>query len=222
LRSAKLRAVGGHLALAATGWLASAAVPVHAERPTIYSCVDASGKRLTSDRPIAECVTREQRVLNADGSVKRVVPPTLTADEVADQEARERRMAIERAAQQDAVRRDRNLRLRFPNEAAHNRARAAALDDLRKSIAISEKRLAALANERKPLLDEAEFYVGRTLPRRLKQAMDAIDATTDAQRSLIVNQQNEMVRINALYDVELERLRRLWAGQPSTADALSK
>ena len=206
-------------ALAASALLSGAA---WADRPTIYSCVDGNGKRLTSDRPIVECQTREQRVLNADGSVKRVVPPTLTADEVAEQEARDRRMATERAAQQDAVRRDRNLRLRFPNEAAHNRARAAALDDLRKSIVISEKRLAALEAERKPLLDEAEFYIGRTLPRRLKQAMDAIDATSDAQRSLIANQQNEMVRINALYDVELERLRRLWAGMPSTADAVPR
>ena len=35
----------------------------------IYTCTDASGKKLTSDRPIAECSAREQRVLNADGSV---------------------------------------------------------------------------------------------------------------------------------------------------------
>jgi len=207
-------------ALAALTLLGAAAA--WADKPAIYKCVDGNGKTLTSDRPIAECIAREQRVLNADGSVKRTVPPTLTADELAEQEARERRMAIERAAQQDAVRRDRNLRLRFPNEAAHNRARAAALDDLRKSITISEKRLAALNAERKPLLEEAEFYVGRTMPRRLKQAMDAIDATSEAQRSLIVNQQNEIVRINGLYDVELERLRRLWAGQPSTADAAPK
>src|SRR5688572_28918452 len=91
----------------------------------IYSCVDASGKKLTSDRPIAECATREQKVLNPDGSVRRVVPPTLTADERAEQEARERQLAVERAQQQDAVRRDRNLMVRFPNEAAHNKARNA-------------------------------------------------------------------------------------------------
>ena len=35
----------------------------------IYSCIDAHGKRITSDRPIPECAAREQRVLNADGSV---------------------------------------------------------------------------------------------------------------------------------------------------------
>src|SRR5687768_6154802 len=82
----------------------------------IYSCVDANGKKLTSDRPIAECATREQRVLNPDGSVRRILPPTLTADERAEQEARERQQAAERAQLQDAIRRDRNLMVRFPNE----------------------------------------------------------------------------------------------------------
>jgi hypothetical protein len=72
-----------------------------------------------------------------------------------------------------------------------------------------------LASERKPLMDEAEFYVGKPLPLKLKQALDANDATTDAQRTLIQNQQVEMVRINALYDAELARLRRLWSGAPA-------
>src|SRR5438552_6030265 len=97
----------------------------------IYSCIDANGKRLTSDRPIPECTAREQRELNADGSTKRIVPPTLTGDERAEAEAREREAAAERAARGDALRRDRNLIARFPNEAAHKRAREAALDDMR-------------------------------------------------------------------------------------------
>jgi hypothetical protein len=178
----------------------------------IYSCVDANGNKLTSDRPIPACNNREQRVLNADGSVRKIVPPTPTADERAEMEAAERRAAIERAAQQDAVRRDRNLLNRFPDEATHQRAREAALDDVRKAVRNSEERLKLLAAERKPLLDEAEFYVDRELPAKLRQALDGNDASVEAQRTLVVNQQAEMVRINKLYDVELERLKRLWAG----------
>ena len=166
----------------------------------IYSCVDASGKKLTSDRPIAECTNREQKLHNSDGSLRRIVPPTPTSDE--------------RAAQQDAVRRDRNLTIRFPNEAAHRRAREAALDDVRKAVRTSEERLKLLAAERKPLLDEAEFYSDRQLPAKIRQSLDANDAAVEAQRTLVLNQQAEIVRINNLFDVELERLRRLWAGAP--------
>jgi hypothetical protein len=187
----------------------------------IYSCIDGTGKRLTSDRPIAECANRDQRLLNPDGSVKRVLPPTPTADERAEQEARERQAAAERVAMQDAIRRDRNLMVRFPNEAAHRKARVKALDDVRNAVSVSEKRLAALATERKPLLDEAEFYVGRQVPLKLRQQLDANDAATDAQRVLIQNQQSEIVRINALYDAELARLKKLWSGAaPGSMGAL--
>ncbi|MFM9916306.1 MAG: hypothetical protein ACKVOX_10900 [Rhizobacter sp.] len=178
----------------------------------IYSCIDDGGKRLTSDRPIPECTSRDQRVLNADGSTRKVVPPKMTADEQADFEARERVKASRRAAEQDAVRRDRNLRMRYPTEAAHQKAREEALDDLDRTLRLSQKRLEALAAERKPLLDEAEFYVGRQMPARLKQQLDGNDAAVDAQRALMQNQQAESLRINASFDAELARLRQLWSG----------
>jgi hypothetical protein len=178
----------------------------------IYTCVDATGKRFTSDRPIAECNAREQQVLNADGSVKRVIPPNLTADERAALEAKEREEAAARAARTEAMRRDRNLMQRFPNEASHNKAREAALDPVRRSLRLSESRLELLAKERKPLMDETEFYVGKPLPGKLKMQIDANDAAVDAQRALIANQQAEVARINDRYDIELQRLKLLWAG----------
>jgi len=180
----------------------------------IYTCVDANGKRLTSDRPIPECTAREQRVLNADGSVKKVVPPTLTAEELAEQEARERERQIKRVAELDAVRRDRNLRARYPTEASHKKARQAALEDLSRTMERSQKRLELLAADRKPLLEEAEFYTGRQLPPQLKQQLEGNETTATALRELIQNQQAEMQRINAAFDIELTRLRALLGGIP--------
>lgn len=178
----------------------------------IYSCVDAQGRRLTSDRPIPDCVNREQRVLNRDGSVQRVLPPTLTAEERAEREAAQRKADLARAAQADAVRRDRNLMARYPNEAVHQKAREAALDTVRVAMKATALRVKELAAERKPLLDEAEFYAGRQIPARLKQQLDANDAGVAAQRQSAANQELELARINRLYDAELDRLRRLWAG----------
>jgi len=178
----------------------------------IYTCIDDRGRRQTADRPIPECATREQQVLNSDGSLKTVHPPTLTPEERLEKEARERAAAEQRAAAADAVRRDRNLMARYPNEAAHSRAREAALDTVRLAMKASETRLRELAAERKPLRDEAEFYQGKPLPPKLKAAIDANDASADAQRSAAANQEAELGRINKLYDAELERLRRLWSG----------
>lgn len=208
---------------AVAAWLCVGAPAVLAQPVTsdgtaaIYTCVDDKGHKLTSDRPILECNGREQRILNRDGSLRQIKPPQMTADERAEREAAERRATLARNAQNDAIRRDRNLVNRYPDEATHRKAREAALDTVRAAIKATELRVADLAAERKPLLEEAEFYKGKPMPAQLKQRIDANDAAVDAQKSSAQNQSAELVRINKLYDVELDRLKRLWAGaQPGS------
>lgn len=188
------------------------AAPSVSGKPAIYTCTTADGRRLTSDRPISDCNAVEQRVLNADGSLRTLLPAAMSPEQRAAHEAKERKQAAERVAQQDAVRRDRILMLRYPDEPTHQRARASSLDDANKARLISEHRIKDLALERKPLLDEAEFYKGKALPAKLKQQMDANDAAVDAQKQLIENQKAELVRIGSRYDLELARLKRMWAG----------
>ena len=208
---------GGFVGLAGVAALlaqasALAQPATEAAKASIYTCTTPDGRRLTSDRPIFECSSREQRILNADGSLRATLPPFLSPEERAAQEARERRLAAERVAQNDAIRRDRNLMQRYPSETAHQRARNSALDDANKALRISELRIKDLAQERRPLADEAEFYKGRPLPSKLKQTLDANDAGVDAQQQLGENQKAELVRINGRYDMELTRLKRLWGG----------
>ena len=181
---------------------------------SIFSCTDANGKRLTSDRPIPECVAREQRVLNADGSVKRVVPPTLTADERAEAEARERRS-----------------RGRARGQAGHDPARPqpdAALPQRSGAPAGARRRARDRAQARcgsprrasrcsppsaSRCQEETEFYAGKQLPAKLKSQLDANDAALTAQRSLMQDQEAEVGRIDSLFDAELARLKKLWAGR---------
>lgn len=210
--SSAVRVVCAVLACIAAAGAAAAAAAAGIDTGAIFTCTDDNGRRLTADRPIPECAGKEQRVLNRDGSLRTVLQPAMTADERAAAEAHERKQAEARAAQADAVRRDKNLLLRYKNAEAHARAREAALETVRKAMRGTEQRLAELARERKPLQEEAEFYKGRVPPAELKQKLDAIDAATEAQRMSAQNQKAELERITAQYDVELERLRHLWAG----------
>jgi len=180
----------------------------------IYTCIDDKGRLRTADRLIADCSDREQRVLNKDGSVKRIVPPILTAEERAEREAQARKEFEEKAAYNDAVRRDRNLKNRYPNEATHNKARESALEAVRTSMRASAQRIKDLETERKPLQDEADFYRGRQLPSRLKQQLEANETSAAAQRELMQTQESELLRVNRIYDLELEHLRKLWKGAP--------
>jgi len=192
--------------------LRAQASPAPASAAGIYTCIDEQGRKITADRPIASCAAKEQRVLNKDGSLKAVYPPTLTIEERAAKEAQERKQAEARAAYNDAVRRDRNLLARYPTEAPHQKAREAALDTVRAAMKVTEQRLRDLEAERKPLLSEAEFYVGKPLPPKLRNQLDANDAAVAAQREAAVYQEAELARVNRLYDAELARLKALWAG----------
>lgn len=214
-----LRALVPALALAAA--LPLAAQTRDSSAGAIYTCVDDQGRRITSDRPIPACTAKEQHILNKDGSVRAVHPPTLTADERAEREARERRSSAERMALVEATRRDKNLLQRYPDEAAHRKAREAALDTVRLAIKATEDRVKELQAERKPLTNEAEFYAGKRLPPKLKTQFDANDAAVEAQKEVAATQQAELERVNRLYDNELARLRRLWAGAaPGSLGAL--
>ena len=48
--------------------------------PAIYTCTTADGRKLTSDRLIPECASREHQVLNRDGSLRAILPPLLSSD----------------------------------------------------------------------------------------------------------------------------------------------
>lgn len=200
---------GALLVVSSLAW-AQAATP--RSNDLVFSCVNAAGRSLTSDRLIGECMDREQRVLSRDGTLLRVVPPSLTADERAEKEARERKLVAEREAKMEAVRRDRNLMQRFPDVAAHQKAREQALEVTQFAITQSQARLADLERERKPLTEETEFYKGKSLPGKLKGQLDANDASTAAQKELLAQQKAELARASKLYDVELAHLKKLWAG----------
>jgi len=196
----------------AAPWLQAQGTTAPASADAIFTCIDDQGRRITADRPIPSCAAKEQRVLNKDGSLRLVHPPTLTAEERAEKEAHERKLAELRATQADAVRRDRTLLARYPTEAPHRKAREAALDTVRMAMQTTERRVRELAAERKPLLSEAEFYQGKPLPPKLRGQLDANDAATVAQRESALTQEAELDRVNRLYDAELARLKLLWAG----------
>ncbi|MBA3599199.1 MAG: hypothetical protein H0W40_17750 [Methylibium sp.] len=214
MRIARSQALAGVLlgAALAAGAPSAQAQAKPAGQGAIFTCVNAGGRNLTADRPIAECLDRQQRVLNSDGSLRMILQPSLTSDERAALEETERRKLHERSARLDAIRRDRNLIARYPNEAAHDRARQVALDPVRNALQASEERVSELRKERQPLMAETEFYRGKSVPAKLTSQIDAVDVSIEAQRALGINQQAELERVNGLYDAELGRLRRLWSG----------
>lgn len=184
---------------------------------SIYTCTDAQGRRLTSDRPIAACIDREQRELNRDGTLKRVIAPTLTALEREAREAQEREAAQQRQRERDALRRDQALITRYPDKAAHDAGRADELTQAELVVATIESRIAELAAERKQLNEEMEFYAKdpSKAPAKLQRALRENTEAVQTQRRAIAAQREEQARIHARFDAEAQRLQPLWQARPA-------
>lgn len=186
---------------------------------SIFTCTNAKGQRLTSDRPIVECLDREQKELKSDGTVRRTLGPSLTAQERTLLEEREHKQAEERQRQTDERRAQKALLTRYPNQAAHDAERGKALRAAQDVIATGQHRVADLEEQRRKLQQEAEFYTDASKwPPRLKRQFEENEQQIAGQQRFIKNQEEEKKRIDAQFDAELSRLKVLWAQLlPATA-----
>ncbi len=204
------------------GWLLAASlVPVSVwaqsraptAGPSIYTCVDKTGRRITSDRPIPECLDREQKELTGSGTLKRVVPPSYTAEERARMEAQRKIEEDERAREAEERRRNRALVMRYPDEGSHAKARADALAQVDELTSVVTRRIQVLQEQRKAIDVELEFYKGDVAksPMWLQRKVADNEQQQEAQRRFLIERAQEKDRINERYDEELSRLRQLWA-----------
>lgn len=178
----------------------------------IYTCIDARGRTLTSDRPIPDCNDREQKVLNPSGTVKARVSPTLTAQERAALDAREKVAQEERARLNEEKRRDRALLARYPNQAVHDKERAEALAQIGVVRQAAMHRVQELLRQRAVLNEEMEFYKKdpSKAPPSVRRQVDELAQSLAIQGRFIADQESELKRVNARFDEELTRLKRLW------------
>ncbi len=199
------------IAIAIAAWTAGAV----AQSPVIggvYTCVDAKGRKLTADRPIPECTDREQKVLNPSGTVKAKVGPTLTSQEKAELEQKEKREQEERNRTLDERRRDRALLSRYPNKEMHDSERREALAQIAAVIQAAKTRVAELTRQRVSIDEEMEFYKKEPnkAPAYVRRQLDENIQSQAVQKRFIEEQDAETRRVNARFDDELVRLRQLW------------
>ncbi len=179
----------------------------------IYTCVDSKGRKLTSDRPIAECVDREQKVLNPSGTVKGQIGPTLTAQERLEEDAKAKLVQEERARKEEEKRRDRALLTRYPNRGVHDAERAEALKQIGAVKAAAALRVEELNSQGAVLKTEMEFYKKdpTKAPAYLLRQVDEVNQSLAVQARFIADQNSEITRVNTRFNDELVRLKQLWA-----------
>lgn len=179
----------------------------------IYTCTDARGRKLNSDRPIIECIDREQKVLNPSGTVKAKVGPSLTAQERADLELKQKAELEERARLNEEKGRDRALLTRYPNKEVHDKERAQALAQIAVVRQAAARRVEELLHQHTVVNEEMEFYKKdpNKAPPSVRRQVDEVTQSLAIQARFIADQDAELKRVNARFDEELVRLKQLWA-----------
>ena len=188
----------------------------------IYTCVDAKGRKIKSDRPIAECMDRAQQEISPTGTVKRVLLPPPTVQERAALEEKEKKDAEDRIKVAAENRQNRALLKRYPDRASHDKDRAALLELVNDAIKAATKRSEDLAGQRKGISTELEFYKSSPgkAPPALKRRLDETDGNMSAQRRLLTEKEAEKKRIDERFNTEFARLKPQWDAVAATSAAV--
>ena len=203
------------------GWAMTMLLPCAALAQGIYTCTDAKGRKITSDRPIPECNDRNQHEITPSGTVRRVIAPSLTAQERAALEEKEKAAAEARVAAGEETRRDRALLLRYPNRQPHDAERNLALTHVEEVSKVASQKMLELAEQRKQINAELEFYKkdSSKIPPPLRRRVEENDNNVAIQKRFIADQDLERRRINQRFDEEVSKLKPLWTKTGVTATA---
>ncbi len=175
----------------------------------IYTCRDASGRMITSDRPIPECADRVQRELGETGNVIKEIPPPMSIKERQIFEAQQEEKRKELVRQQEGARRDRAL-LIYKTEADLEMARQRSLSFPNDQIKGAEQRIVAAQKELQLVESQLADPAGKpsfTVKRR-KEELDTIIRT---ETIFIADRREDITHIQERFNGELIRYRQLMA-----------
>ncbi len=182
----------------------------------IYVCKDASGRTLTSDRPIPECANRAMRELDHSGLVRREIAAPLTAQQKQERELQQERQRADSAAVEEQRLYDRALMTRYRNETEIANARQRALDLLGDQMRIDTNALTLESKELKAAQVNAvpgAKKTGSSAERRLEDATRAVENRLNS----IEQRTADIGRTNQKFDQALKRFRELTAASATAS-----
>ena len=195
-----------------------AAQPTISAPSSIYSCTDADGRVISSDRPIAACSQRPMRELNSDGSVRRVIAPPMTREQQQQHGVQEKARQDEAWARKVQQSRDRNLLLTFEDERSLESMRRRGLADIDHEVRLATHRILSMDKELKIAQEAAAAWQvenpQKALPFNYKQRITDVANAILAEDALIAERNHERERVNSRFDTDARRLREL-LGKPS-------
>jgi hypothetical protein len=174
----------------------------------LYVCT-VNGHTISSQLLPSECKNVDVRELNADGTLHRLIPAPLTPEQrKAKHEEEEKRLLEEEAARKQRSQ-DKALMETYSSVDEIEGARKRAIAGQQTLVDRADARIAQYKRERKHLDDEAEFYVKREMPRKLKDELASNQALTEQQEKTKADSLAKMKTLNERFDGERKRFEEI-------------
>lgn len=179
---------------------------------SVYTCIDSNGRRITSDRYIASCSNREQRELSPSGTLRRIIPPTLSGLQLAEQAARQRAAQAQAAQARARERALDSLFQRYPTQQVHEQMRQQEIDVVAKRLQAAKQQLELLRQEKDKAEAEMAFYKKNPAkaPAALRTQIQALLDSEQATVRYAAQQQEAIKAIHTKFDAEAAELMPLW------------
>jgi hypothetical protein len=177
----------------------------------IFMCKDATGRTITSDRPIPECADQPVKELDNSGVTRREIARPLTPEEKRQQRDVEEKRKADALAAEERAKEDRLLLARYSTEKDIEVARKRALESTRDQLKMEMVALATAENKRKLMRDELEAAKKRErgpsadLLRRVEES----DQALAAEKKAVQEREKAILQIDIKYDETLKRYREV-------------
>ena len=180
----------------------------------IYTCKDANGKTLTSDRPLPECQGREGRVLSTQGTTVKKIDAPLTAEQQAARDAEEEKKKEEAIKRAEQGRRDKALLNTYANIDDLESKRQRALLQVEREMKDADRRVSFLLKQEQEYKQEEEFFKKKTMPVELKRKLDENEGALRAEKLLLTSKKDEITQVNLKFDEDKKRYLELSGPAP--------
>ena len=176
----------------------------------IFMCKDASGRTLTSDRPIPECADRAIREYGNNGAIKRDIAAPLTAEQKREKQLLEEKRKAEQVAAEEKKKSDRALSARYRSEEDITVARKRDTSIISDQIAQQKKVLSVADNDWKEaqVTVEAQKKKG-VVPAGMQYKLDRAEQAVRDLKIRVSDSEAELAQVHAKYDVTLQRYREI-------------
>jgi hypothetical protein len=181
---------------------------VHAD---IYTCKDAAGRTLTSDRPIPECADRSMFVRQNPAQSQREIPRPKTAEERRKAEEAQEKQKIADQIEDQRKREELYLLANFKSENEIETTRQRALDVVKEKIRVGSEQMKAVDHLLAELQTEQRSGAAKSVAENanLQSRASQLVLAIKNSRESVGRYEVEKNLINTQYDDILSRYREI-------------